>query len=384
MDKPLKQAKCKSRTICILGMHRSGTSTVARAINLLGVPLGEEAKMMPPTPDNPEGYWEHLEIYDLQKRLMARLERSWDAVELLPERWHQSEIVRPFKDELARIVATNFGGHALWGWKEPQTCLLMPLWREILEEAETKLSCLFVVRSPVDVAGSLMRRDGIPFDKAVGIWFYHNIVALKDAAGLPIVFSSYDRLLAAWEPELRRCAAALNLDWPKDEQRHREAMNAFIKPGLRHNQSSLDRLNELPYPVRELYQVLLEASNQPSICDNRFEETISRLAKDFHAYASFFPASTQPPSRKNPLEVTVNRLSNDLDAYISYFHFPSDANTPHRELVIAWRARNSLQFQYLALQSKNRPSKRVQQLLGDKMCRSICKRLAEACCWFHP
>ena len=135
-------------------MHRSGTSTVARAINLLGVPLGDEAKMMPASADNTEGYWEHLEIYDLQNRLMARLERGWDTAGPLPVGWLQSEIVQPFKVELARIVAANFGGLPLWAWKEPQTCLLLPLWREVLEKADTKLSCLFVVRSPVDVAGS--------------------------------------------------------------------------------------------------------------------------------------------------------------------------------------------------------------------------------------
>lgn len=229
MEKPVKQADLNSKTICILGMHRSGTSAVARAINLLGVPLGEAAKMMPGTSENPEGYWEHTEINDLQKRLMARLQRSWDTVQPLPEGWLQSEIIRPFKAELARVVATNFGGQTLWGWKDPQTCLLLPLWREILEGAGTQLACLLVVRSPVDVANSLERRDAIPFDKAVGLWFLHNLTALKDAAGLPIVFLSYDRLLEAWEPELRRCAAALELDWPKDEQRFRESMNAFLQ-----------------------------------------------------------------------------------------------------------------------------------------------------------
>src|ERR1700735_3424836 len=120
----MKTVDCKSRAIGILGMHRSGTSTVARAINLLGVYLGEPAKMMPAGPENTEGYWEHLEINHFQKRLMAQLGRDWDTVEPLPAGWLQAENMRPFKDELARIIAGNFGGHALWAWKEPRTCLL--------------------------------------------------------------------------------------------------------------------------------------------------------------------------------------------------------------------------------------------------------------------
>jgi hypothetical protein len=51
--------------ICILGMHRSGTSVTARAINLLGAYLGEEKDLMPHNPYNPEGFWERQDIYDL-------------------------------------------------------------------------------------------------------------------------------------------------------------------------------------------------------------------------------------------------------------------------------------------------------------------------------
>lgn len=44
----------KSKAICIIGMHRSGTSAITHAVNLLGAHLGEKADMMPPSPDNPE------------------------------------------------------------------------------------------------------------------------------------------------------------------------------------------------------------------------------------------------------------------------------------------------------------------------------------------
>jgi len=323
-----------------------------------------------------------LEIHELQNRLMRRLKRTWDMVGPLPEGWLQSELIRPFKEELTRVVATNFGGQALWGWKDPQTCLLLPLWREVLEKAGTKLSCLLVVRSPVDVADSLMRRDAIPFDQGVGIWFLHNLAALKDAAGLPMVFLSYDRLLAAWEPELRRCAAALELEWPKEEQRLRENMDAFIKPGLRHNQSSSDRLQRLPGPVQELHAVLAAASNQPSICDCRLEETINRLSRDFHAYASFFPAKAEPPILPNPIDRTLNRLSNDLQAYLA--HFPNDAGENLRGVMLGWRANEGEKFQCLHFHSKSSPPKFMHRLLGEKVCRSICKRLAEASCWLNP
>jgi hypothetical protein len=326
-------------------MHRSGTSTIARAINLMGVYLGDESKLMPATQANAEGYWEHLEIYDLQRRLLERMGWDWDVSEPLPEGWAKSAAVQPYKDELAQIIEINFGSRPLWAWKEPRSCLLLPLWREVLNQAETKLSCLFVVRNPVEVASSVMRRDGVSFNKALGIWFHYNIVALKDAAGLPISFLSYEHLLENWEPELRRCAAALGLAWPMDEAKFRAAMRAFIQPGLRHNRAGADRLQTLPAPVRELYQLLLDASSLP-IHDNRFEEKINQLSQEFHDYAGFFPSGLR----------SLGRELEKADAKNHRWDLTPSAPAP----------------------------KLPQQWFGKKFCRSVCKRLAKVYCWFHP
>jgi len=48
---------CKQDVICILGMHRSGTSLLTRVLNLLGVELGAgDVFTMEPAADNPKGY----------------------------------------------------------------------------------------------------------------------------------------------------------------------------------------------------------------------------------------------------------------------------------------------------------------------------------------
>ena len=41
--------------LLVLGMHRSGTSMFTRALNLLGMELGQP--LMAPQPDNPKGFW---------------------------------------------------------------------------------------------------------------------------------------------------------------------------------------------------------------------------------------------------------------------------------------------------------------------------------------
>ncbi len=68
----MKEVEKKPRAICILGMHRSGTSTVTRAVNLLGAYLGQNADLMPPTLDNPEGYWKAILYADVRTGSIQR------------------------------------------------------------------------------------------------------------------------------------------------------------------------------------------------------------------------------------------------------------------------------------------------------------------------
>ncbi len=61
-----------------MGMHRSGTSFTARALQLLGVSLGAAGSLMAPGPDNPAGYFENRDIKELNDAVLAHLGGSWD------------------------------------------------------------------------------------------------------------------------------------------------------------------------------------------------------------------------------------------------------------------------------------------------------------------
>lgn len=59
-------------TVCIAGMHRSGTSIAARLLGTAGLYLGPDSDHLPPGPDNPEGLWEKPPLLQLKR---ANLER---------------------------------------------------------------------------------------------------------------------------------------------------------------------------------------------------------------------------------------------------------------------------------------------------------------------
>jgi hypothetical protein len=110
------------------------------------------------------------------------------------------------------------------------------------------------------------------------------------------VFLSYDKFLASWEPELRRCAAGLGISWPADERRLRDEMTSFLRPNLRHSHSTLESLRGVPDPVRELYELLLEVSEHPTVPESRLRDNVDRLFRDFYGYASFFQAGLDSPA----------------------------------------------------------------------------------------
>jgi hypothetical protein len=58
-----------SRNIAfVIGMHRSGTSVVARAVIALGATFGET--LIPPSEYNPLGFFEDLDIVSCNRRIL--------------------------------------------------------------------------------------------------------------------------------------------------------------------------------------------------------------------------------------------------------------------------------------------------------------------------
>ncbi len=279
----------KSKAIAILGMHRSGTSAIARAMNILGVYLGEEGDMASPMPDNPMGFWERSDVVALHDRISKHFKRSWDSPLSLPGDWYLSEEARPIKAELLALVKNIFLEHELWAWKDPRTCLAFDLWKDVIDELGMKIACLFVVRNPLDVARSLEKRNRFPHDKSFGIWFNYNLTALKASAEIPRVFISYDSFLADWETELKRCATGLHIDWPADDLKITEEMNSFIRPSLRHSKSGVKELEEAnaPKPVIELYGLIMDLLGC-KIGEATFNDKVKGLSEDFSAYERFF------------------------------------------------------------------------------------------------
>ena len=80
----MKQETFHKPIIVVLGMHPSGTSLTARALQVLGVYLGEH--LIPPIDgNNDKGFWEGIDINDFDYALLEKVDSSWDRLKLLDE-----------------------------------------------------------------------------------------------------------------------------------------------------------------------------------------------------------------------------------------------------------------------------------------------------------
>ena len=136
------------KILAITGMHRSGTSLVANYLQLCGVHIGDT--LHPADRGNPRGYYEDVDFLKFHKDLLSFLGLS---IFLLEEKQLRSQVPARFGLRAKEIIEKK-ERYTVWGWKDPRTSLFLDFWQEIIHD----LKVLFLLRHPVSVVGSLLRR----------------------------------------------------------------------------------------------------------------------------------------------------------------------------------------------------------------------------------
>jgi hypothetical protein len=196
----------------VLGMHRSGTSAVAGSLQRLGVNFGP--RLMPPTPDNPRGFYEHIDIVNLHDRLLLAAGSSWDDTDPRPPDWLAGPHMARFRDDLRDILRRDFAAAPLWGLKDPRLCWLLPWWEPLWAELQTRPLFVIVLRDPRDVAASLARRDGFSPGKAYLLWLQHILAAERATRQAERVFVDFADFLIDWRQALAPAGELFGRPWP--------------------------------------------------------------------------------------------------------------------------------------------------------------------------
>ncbi len=239
--------------VCVIGMHRSGTSLLARLLNIAGVELGAAASLARAADDNPRGFWEHEGLREINDELLRAFGGSWMNPPELPEGWAQDPRVAPLRARARELVAREFGGRALWGFKDPRTTLLADFWRDILPG---RIAWIVALRNPLEVADSLKRRDGFPSVLSEDLWNAYTRAAFRNAPAAERAIVHFERLLSEPAAEVERLIRTLRLPIPPPGPEAAARMREEAARDLRHHSHGLDEIRgseELRPDTCELY-----------------------------------------------------------------------------------------------------------------------------------
>src|SRR5215216_5042461 len=234
-----------SRPVAIVGMHRSGTSMVAKLLQQAGLYLGDEADLMPPAAENPEGFYEHLEFVRLNDEVLNVAGAGWDCPPAAEFDWND-EALDPYR-ERARQLAAPLQERVPWGWKDPRTSLTLPFWRGAFGPLQT----VAVVRNPLEVVTSLHRRNAFSTALGLTLWQIYAERILQDTSPDERLVTHYDSYFLEPDREISRLLDYVGLNLGQAP----EGLKAAAIPALRHHRKTVHDLEEHAFPaeVIDLY-----------------------------------------------------------------------------------------------------------------------------------
>jgi hypothetical protein len=171
----------------VMGMHKSGTSLMARLLHKSGVDMGE-GLFLGADHINQEGYYENVEFTRNNQNLLISAGGNWDK---------PVEVNEPTL-ETERTVERNKKG--IWGWKDPRTAFTFECYRPYLD----KFVLVFMKRDKQAVVESMEKthrhQSKADFGKLYDIYWEQNEKLIKK---YPNIVFNYDSIIDNVNPNLR-------------------------------------------------------------------------------------------------------------------------------------------------------------------------------------
>jgi hypothetical protein len=222
--------------VCILGMHRSGTSCLTGSLQEYGLSLGEHHTW---NPYNLKGNRENQDVVDFHDQLLADNNGSWDQP---PKKvlWQDKHF------EQARKILQDHASEDYWGFKDPRCALAYEGWLSLCPD----IKILGIFRNPAAVARSLDNRGGHSPTNAFTLWKTYNKRLLKLYKQRPFPLLNFDWEASTFTRQVDHFAQELGLA-PSLEGSN------FYTEDLKNNSGSTSKL---PWSLKHTYKQLLNVS----------------------------------------------------------------------------------------------------------------------------
>ena len=201
----------KKQIIVVLGMHRSGTSVIARSLKVLGVGLGDN--LMPAVPGvNDKGFWEDMDFYVLNEDLLKALSgREWHTLIPISLNEFNDDSLASLKIRAIELLRKKTSKLSVFGLKDPRFSILLPFWKNVFLSLDVDVKYVIAIRNPISTALSLQKRDGFDLEKSYYLWLNYMVSCFVETENELRVVVNYDLVMAEPEPQIQRMAEKLSL-----------------------------------------------------------------------------------------------------------------------------------------------------------------------------
>jgi len=275
------------KCILVLGMHRSGTSAITGVFKIMGIGLG--AEMMEPLPENPKGYFENVTAYNINEKILHRLSSAWDDPLFKKIKTLQSDKLAKYQKKIVKMINREFSKDKIFCIKDPRLCNLLPIWRDALTGVDIDLSCILVLRHPLEVAKSLRAREGFSIEKGILLWMMYMFNAESFSRALLRGVVLYDDVLKDTKKITKYVSSCLDIIFPKSWPNVHLEIEKFLDRNLKHHNVKRGHCGNGFFKMADnLYHLLLKLRSQREDVDQVLT-SIDMIRKEFDdAYTLFY------------------------------------------------------------------------------------------------
>ncbi|CAN7645440.1 glycoside hydrolase family 99-like domain-containing protein [Mesorhizobium sp. LjRoot246] len=282
-----KSKAAKRTCIMVLGMHRSGTSALTRAINLLGAELPKN--LLGANPSNPAGHWEPARLIELHDQMLAEAGSSWDDWRSFDSSDLGASRLRFYKAEIARLIEEEYGSASLFVLKEPRISRFVPLYAEIFKRMRIDVRYVLIERNPLAVIASLANRNGFTMGFSSLLWLRHELEAERATRGRSRILLSYESLLDDWRQGIDGIKSTLGLNWPRPDIEWQSLLSTHFSADNQHFAASTELLDADPRIidwVKDAYTALTMLRSDD--VDTVATENLDRVRAEFDSVSRIF------------------------------------------------------------------------------------------------
>lgn len=164
-----------SKIVCVLGMHRSGSSLVTGVLQGNGFYLGKGLVFK--SKYNADGHYENRFIVNMNKKILKVFGGTWSSPPNLPCNWLDNIKIRLLLSEACRYRDKELRDLRTFAFKDPRSSLTYPFWERVFPG----MHYVIVERAKNSVIRSIVKRNSDFLSPSRFFWrkarfLFHNLM----------------------------------------------------------------------------------------------------------------------------------------------------------------------------------------------------------------